>query len=149
MDVVERFMQYVEPVSECGCWLWVGHAVETDIGPRGRFHFEGRNQWAPRVAMALFKKPLLPSELACHTCDVSLCVRPDHLFAGSHQDNIDDMRRKGRAYRPTVSQAHCKRGHEFTAETTRWQYNRRNGYMYRQCVLCMQLTAQRRTRRIS
>jgi hypothetical protein len=24
------------------------------------------------------------------------CVRPDHLFAGTRQDNVDDMVRKGR-----------------------------------------------------
>ena len=31
-----------------------------------------------------------------HVCDEPLCVRMDHLFLGTQQENIDDMRAKGR-----------------------------------------------------
>lgn len=38
-----------------------------------------------------------PRFTVCHTCDFPPCVRPDHLFDGTQQDNADDMVRKGRS----------------------------------------------------
>jgi hypothetical protein len=32
-----------------------------------------------------------------HRCDERACCNVDHLFLGTHQDNMDDMHAKGRA----------------------------------------------------
>lgn len=33
-----------------------------------------------------------------HSCDVTRCIEPNHLFLGTKADNTADMRRKGRGF---------------------------------------------------
>lgn len=39
----------------------------------------------------------------CHTCDHPWCVNPDHLFADTHQANVDDMVMKNRQAKGSVN----------------------------------------------
>ena len=67
---------------------------------------------------------------ALHHCDNPPCVNPDHLYEGSPQDNADDRVARGLARGGRYNQTHCKWGHEFTPENTRWS----NGH--RSCRTC-------------
>jgi hypothetical protein len=52
--------------------------------------------YAHRVSWAIAGFSIAPHLKLCHRCDVALCVRPDHLFIGTQQDNLNDARAKGR-----------------------------------------------------
>ncbi len=77
-----------------GCWFWL--AAKTENG-YGKCWFSGKLHQAHRISLFLFKGfDLYSPELGCHNCDNQFCVNPDHLFIGTHQDNVDDCIRKGR-----------------------------------------------------
>ncbi len=81
---------------ENGCWLWAG-VQENSKNRYGSAFLNGRRIGANRFAYEAFNGPIPPSMSVCHRCDNTRCVNPDHLFLGSHQDNMADRNRKGRA----------------------------------------------------
>ena len=89
--VGQRFWGFVNKTE--GCWLWVGANNER----YGLFSCFGRVMKAHRASWHLFVGPIPPGLHVLHKCDNPLCVRPDHLFLGTHVDNMADMARKGRA----------------------------------------------------
>lgn len=80
------------------CWLWTkcinsqGYGVFMR-GPKGA----SKSIRAHRQAWELINGPIPQGLEVCHSCDNPRCVRPEHLFLGTHQDNMDDMFTKGRA----------------------------------------------------
>jgi len=76
------------------CWEWTASKWD---GGYGRFVIEGRSFAAHRVSWILSNGEIEDGKLICHKCDNRGCVRPDHLFMGTHQENIDDCIQKGRA----------------------------------------------------
>lgn len=85
-----------------GCWLWLRSANINGYGCFGIEH--GKSRLAHRVAWELTYGPIPDGLFVCHTCDVRLCVRPTHLFLGSHADNMADMSAKGRAPKSSLGQ---------------------------------------------
>jgi hypothetical protein len=94
-DPHERLWKYVAKVDDAiSCWLWTA-AVGTD--GYGKFWYNGITTHAHRIAFELtFGQIDEDGLIVCHRCDNPLCVRPDHLFLGTHRDNAVDMVRKGR-----------------------------------------------------
>lgn len=94
---IARIESYIDKAATC--FAWTGHVDEHGYGyitlkcRDGKF----RSLRAPRVLWELTNGPIPDGQYICHHCDNPNCVRPDHLFLGSHEDNMRDMREKGRA----------------------------------------------------
>jgi HNH endonuclease len=76
------------------CWLWTAGLHKHGL-PYGKFKLNGKTVAAHRVAWELANgEP--PNLLVLHRCDVPRCVRPSHLFIGTHADNKQDCVNKQR-----------------------------------------------------
>lgn len=102
MPFIDRLMEKIT-ISDSGCWEW--NAARFGNG-YGAFRFHGKNIHAHRASWIL-KYGEIPSGLfVCHKCDNRKCVNPDHLFLGSNQDNLNDMKSKGRSGRGIKNAMH-------------------------------------------
>jgi HNH endonuclease len=93
---VRRFWAKVEKQHN-GCWIWT--AAKDGMG-YGLFGTRpGRCERAHRIAWLLAYGSRPGALCVLHRCDNPACVRPDHLFLGTREDNMRDRQKKGRQAR--------------------------------------------------
>ncbi len=90
---VKRFWVRVDKTP--GCWIWIS---AKDGDGYAHFMLNSTRIKAHRFSYELAYGPIPAGLLVCHHCDNPLCVRPDHLFVGTHSDNHRDMHAKGRGH---------------------------------------------------
>lgn len=91
--LADRFWEKVDRSGDC--WTWTAYRNPAGYG---EINLGGRlgAVLAHRVAYEL-TFDVAPGDLhVLHRCDNPACVRPDHLFLGTHIDNMRDMTAKGR-----------------------------------------------------
>lgn len=117
--IVERFLSKVSKTPEC--WVWTAFITHDGYG---LFNDENHKRVrAHRFAYQMFVGEIPLGLDIDHLCRVRKCVRPDHLQAVSHQENI---RRSIRPPRET-----CRNGHRWLPENI---YNHPRGIKL--CRLC-------------
>lgn len=88
-----RFRRFVRKTR--GCWVWTGGTTRGGYGvirttaPRGMMR-------ANRAAWVIAHGKIPRGKQVLHHCDNKICVRPSHLYVGTHADNMRDAAARNR-----------------------------------------------------
>lgn len=93
----EEFFARCSPEPNTGCWLWEGSLMTRGYG---QARVSGMNIGAHRLGYSLYRGDIPPGIEVFHHCDTPACCNPDHLFLGTHAENMRDMVKKGRRTPP-------------------------------------------------
>ena len=132
------FWSLVRKADGDACWEWLGRFNKN---PRGgdypTWNFRGVRYAGHRLAFEIGTgiptgstrgrlgagEETPPAErYVCHSCDNKRCVRPEHLFLGTHQQNMLDAIRKG--LRVTLAELANKSGRTVD-EIWAWAFSRK------------------------
>lgn len=121
-----RFWEKVQAASgPKDCWEWAGSRSGTGYG---RFFLAGRMTTAQRASWLINKSiEMPPGHTVDHLCRNRACVRPDHLEAVPHRENL---LRGNTVTARSAAATHCPAGHPYDEANT----THRRGA--RQCRTC-------------
>lgn len=66
-----------------GCWLWQGSKDKYGYALIGHSLVHG-------VVLRMGGQKCLIGEEICHKCNIKHCVNPEHLYSGTHKQNMQD-----------------------------------------------------------
>jgi hypothetical protein len=89
----ERLLKRITINEETGCWEWQG--AVNNIG-YGMIRDGKKMRTTHRVSYEYHTGDIPDDKCVLHTCDNRKCANPDHLWIGTHKENIEDMISKGR-----------------------------------------------------
>jgi hypothetical protein len=96
LSVSDRFWSKVTKTEQC--WLWLGAPTSSGYGA---IEIEGKTISAHRYSYEYEYGSIPVGRFVLHTCDIPLCVRPSHLYSGTHKDNMRDMLERGHHKHPS------------------------------------------------
>lgn len=102
------------------CWVWLASKNKGGYGL-----FDGPTSGLAHRFVVDLLTVIPKGQDIDHLCRNRLCVNPAHLELKSRSENLKAPGSLIGSYKRTMT--HCKSGHEFTAENTRW---------YRQHRIC-------------
>lgn len=88
----DRYVALVK-ITDSGCWRMGTSKVRYP-----RFYWNGKSWPSNRFVYTAIHGEIPPRMEVCHTCDNDKCSNPNHLFLGTHKENMQDCSRKGRTW---------------------------------------------------
>lgn len=95
----QRVLERCMPEPYTGCWLWTGSIRPSGYGIIRTTHLDKYILIAAHRASFRCFKGEAGDAMVLHSCDVPLCVTPDHLRAGTAKDNSTDIVARNRQRR--------------------------------------------------
>lgn len=130
-------------IEESGCWV-----KRRMVSNRySSFALFGKCQLAHRVSWQVVNGPIPDGFCVCHRCNNKRCFNPEHLYLGTHAENMRDAGKDGLMSCPreprsvtlvNAMKTHCIHGHEFSLENTRFTLDNK-----RRCRPCSREHSQR------
>jgi hypothetical protein len=88
------------PEPNSGCWLWLGMILGKYPGSMRRVNGIKTGGSFTRMVCEAVHGKMASDIVTRHTCDVPLCVNPEHLIPGTPTDNAQDCVKRGRKHHP-------------------------------------------------
>lgn len=115
---------------ETPCLEWTGARHVDGYGIVWR---DGRARRLHRWIWVVANGPIPDGMCVLHRCDNPPCFRLDHLYLGTHAENVADMNAKGR--NGNSSRTHCIHGHPLSGDNLKIE---RDGH--RRCMECNRIS---------
>ena len=97
------------------CWEWKASKNEFGYGV-----FRHKNETlSHRISYQLINGNIDDDDQVLHKCDNPSCINPDHLWLGTHVENMQDKVNKGRSRK--IGRASKYRGVTWRTDSKRWR----------------------------
>ena len=97
LSPVVRVFSRIENDTDTGCWNYTG---QLDGGGYGVLNLrKGKSKWGIKVHRLMWEHyngPIPKGMFILHQCDNRRCCNPAHLRPGTHQENMDEAKARGR-----------------------------------------------------
>lgn len=118
----------IHPITQC--WLYT---LGQDKDGYGKIKFKGKTYRVHILAYKYFVGEPKNQILHKFECPFKYCFNPEHLYDGTHNDNMRDRKEMNNYINYSKFNTHCIRGHDLKSAYV----NPKSGY--RQCRICREL----------
>lgn len=126
-----RFWSKVDKRGPDECWPWIGGMGTHGYGV---LYWKGRVEPGHRVSMDIHGVEMPEGMFVDHICRNRPCVNPAHLRVVT--PTVNGLENNSNPWAKNKGKTHCKHGHEFTEESTRWTRHPGSRFLCRNCKIC-------------